>query len=205
MTINHHRTHFGPGSPWTTFQPMAPGTHKRPPDLLSSILPLTLRGILPFLHAPHTQGCRSGAYMVLYTIMHHFCSSMTAIRRPFKDPNHLALQELGWKFIQDYFKGHSQRLYIISISCQGIKYFNTPLTTQFVHEGSNQSTCMYLAQLGRCVFHCGNSVTPFKFQDGQICIDPIQTIQPVTHLPGSVFQLFTYTGHLSAPGDFFPS
>ncbi|MBW0560414.1 hypothetical protein O181_100129 [Austropuccinia psidii MF-1] len=25
-----------------------------------------------FLHAPHTQGCRSGAYIVLYTIMHHF-------------------------------------------------------------------------------------------------------------------------------------
>ncbi|MBW0460402.1 hypothetical protein O181_000117 [Austropuccinia psidii MF-1] len=50
-----------------------------------------------------------------------------------------------------------------------------------------------------------NSVTQSKFQDGQLCIDPIQTIQPVTHLPGSVFQLFTYTGYLSAPRDFFPS
>ncbi|MBW0511633.1 hypothetical protein O181_051348 [Austropuccinia psidii MF-1] len=50
-----------------------------------------------------------------------------------------------------------------------------------------------------------HSVTQFKFQDGQICIDPIQTIQLVTHLPGSVFQLLTYTGHLSAPGDFFPT
>ncbi|MBW0533339.1 hypothetical protein O181_073054 [Austropuccinia psidii MF-1] len=76
MAINHHRTHFGPGSPWTTFQPMAPGNHQRPPDQLSSILPLTLRGILPFLHAPHTQGCTRGASMVLYTIMHHFCSAI---------------------------------------------------------------------------------------------------------------------------------
>ncbi|MBW0461034.1 hypothetical protein O181_000749 [Austropuccinia psidii MF-1] len=48
---------------------MAFGNHQRPPDHLSSIFPLTLRGILPLLHAPHTQGCRSGAYMVLYAIM----------------------------------------------------------------------------------------------------------------------------------------
>ncbi|MBW0558159.1 hypothetical protein O181_097874 [Austropuccinia psidii MF-1] len=55
-------------------------------------------------------------------------------------------------FIQDYSKGHSKRLYIISISCQGIKYFNTPWTTQLVHTGVNQSTCMYLAQLGKFIF-----------------------------------------------------
>ncbi|MBW0588945.1 hypothetical protein O181_128660 [Austropuccinia psidii MF-1] len=108
-------------------------------------------------------------------------------------------------FIQDYSKGHSQSLYIISISCKGIKYSNTPWTTQLVHTGVNQSTCMYLAQLGQFIFHCGNSVTHFRIQDGKICIDLIQTIQPVNHLPGSVLQLFTYTGHLSAPGDFFPS
>ncbi|MBW0490365.1 hypothetical protein O181_030080 [Austropuccinia psidii MF-1] len=108
-------------------------------------------------------------------------------------------------FIQDYSKGHSERLYIITISCQGIKYLNPPWTTQLVHTGVNQSTSMYLAQLGQFIFHCGNSATQFKFQDGQICIDQIQTIQLVTHLPGSVFQLFTYTGHLSAPGSLFPS
>ncbi|MBW0558889.1 hypothetical protein O181_098604 [Austropuccinia psidii MF-1] len=129
---------------------------------------------------------------------------MAAIRRPFKDPNHLALQQLGWQFIQDYSKGHSQRLYILSISCQGIKYFNTPWTTQLVHTGGNQSPCMYFPQLGQFIFHYGDSVTQLKFEDGQIFIDPIQTIQPVTHLPGSVFQPFTYTGHLSAPGDFSP-
>ncbi|MBW0548467.1 hypothetical protein O181_088182 [Austropuccinia psidii MF-1] len=52
-------------------------------------------------------------------------------------------------FIQDYSKAHSQRLYIILISCQGIKYFNTPWTTQLVHTDINQSTCIYLTQLGQ--------------------------------------------------------
>ncbi|MBW0573599.1 hypothetical protein O181_113314 [Austropuccinia psidii MF-1] len=60
------RTQFWP------ITPMASGNHQRPPDQLSSSFLLTLRGILPFLHASHTQGCRSGAYMVLYTIMHLF-------------------------------------------------------------------------------------------------------------------------------------
>ncbi|MBW0552664.1 hypothetical protein O181_092379 [Austropuccinia psidii MF-1] len=107
--------------------------------------------------------------------------------------------------IHNYSKGHSQRLYILPISFQGIKYFNTPWTAQLVHTGVNHSTCMYLAQLGQFIFHCGNSITPFKFQDGQIFIDPIQTIQLGTHLPVSVFPLLTYTGHLSEPGSFFPS
>ncbi|MBW0547327.1 hypothetical protein O181_087042 [Austropuccinia psidii MF-1] len=53
--------------------------------------------------------------------------------------------------------------------------------------------------------HCSNSVPQFSFQDGQSCIGPNQAIQLVTHLPGSALQRFTYTGHLSSPGDFFPS
>ncbi|MBW0559563.1 hypothetical protein O181_099278 [Austropuccinia psidii MF-1] len=65
---------------------------------------------------------------------------MAAIRRPLKDPNHLALQELGWHFHLELFRGHSQRLCSISISFQGIKYLNTPWTTQLVHTGVNQST-----------------------------------------------------------------
>ncbi|MBW0593893.1 hypothetical protein O181_133608 [Austropuccinia psidii MF-1] len=35
-----------------------------------------LREILSFLNALRTRGYRSGAYMVLYTIMHHFCSEI---------------------------------------------------------------------------------------------------------------------------------
>ncbi|MBW0555593.1 hypothetical protein O181_095308 [Austropuccinia psidii MF-1] len=33
------------------------------------------------------------------------CQSMPAIRRPFKDPNHLALPELGWQFHSGLFQG----------------------------------------------------------------------------------------------------
>ncbi|MBW0466946.1 hypothetical protein O181_006661 [Austropuccinia psidii MF-1] len=34
---------------------------------------------------------------------------------------------------------------------------------------------MALALLGQFIFHCGNSITQFNSQDGQICIDPKQT------------------------------
>ncbi|MBW0501842.1 hypothetical protein O181_041557 [Austropuccinia psidii MF-1] len=35
-------------------------------------------------------------------------NSLAATRRPFKDPNHLALQHLGWGFLKDYSNGNSQ-------------------------------------------------------------------------------------------------
>ncbi|MBW0470480.1 hypothetical protein O181_010195 [Austropuccinia psidii MF-1] len=63
-----------------------------------------------------------------------------------------------------------KRYYINAISFQGIKYLNTPWTTQFIRTGLIQSTCMALAQLGHFIFHCVNSITQFKFQDGQSCI-----------------------------------
>ncbi|MBW0499665.1 hypothetical protein O181_039380 [Austropuccinia psidii MF-1] len=169
---------------------MASGNHQRPPHQISSSFLLTLRGILPFLHAPRTQGCRSGAYMVLCTIMHHHklngdifmtqfhlskssSQNQTPISKedfsthwsgnPWRQSEDHSRIPITWpcrtwvgNFIQDYFKGHAQRLYILSISFQGIKYFNNPWTTQLVHTGVNQSTCMYLAQLGQFIFPCGN-------------------------------------------------
>ncbi|MBW0507733.1 hypothetical protein O181_047448 [Austropuccinia psidii MF-1] len=82
---------------------------------------------------------------------------------------------------------------------------NTPWTTQLIHTGSNQSTCRSLAQLGQFILHCGDSITQFNFQDGQNCIGPIQTIQPDDSPSRISSQFFTYTAHLSSPGDFFPS
>ncbi|MBW0562520.1 hypothetical protein O181_102235 [Austropuccinia psidii MF-1] len=128
-----------------------------------------------------------------------------AIRRPFKHPNHLALQELGWQSHSGLFQGYSQRLYSLSISFQGLKDFNTPWTTQLVHTGVNQSTCMSLAQLGQFNLSLWEFNHTVQSQDSPDFIGPIWKIQPLIHLPGSVFQFFTYTGHLSAPGDFFPS
>ncbi|MBW0552822.1 hypothetical protein O181_092537 [Austropuccinia psidii MF-1] len=43
----------------------------------------------------------------------------------------------------------SQGYYIISISCQGSKYFSIPWTIQLVHTGNTQVCCMALAQLGQ--------------------------------------------------------
>ncbi|MBW0543557.1 hypothetical protein O181_083272 [Austropuccinia psidii MF-1] len=71
-----------------------------------------------------------------------------------------------------------KRYYINAISCQGIKYFNTPWTTQFIRTGLIQSTCMALAQLGHFIFHFVNSITQFKFQDGQNCISQFK---PYSH------------------------
>ncbi|MBW0525371.1 hypothetical protein O181_065086 [Austropuccinia psidii MF-1] len=92
------------------------------------------------------------------SLTHSVWQSMAAIRRPFKDPNHLALQELGWKFHSGLSQGHSQRLYSLSISCQGIKYFNTPWTTQLVHTGFNKSTCMSLAQFNLPLWEFNHTV-----------------------------------------------
>ncbi|MBW0586730.1 hypothetical protein O181_126445 [Austropuccinia psidii MF-1] len=206
------RTHFGQGSPWNTFQPMASGNHQRPPDQLSNPSP-QLKGDFPILHASRTQGCRSAAYMVPKSNAHFegdlFSSSvwqsMAAIRRPFKDPNHLALQELGWQLSQDYLKGPSQRLFIIQ---SVVKAESTSILLGQLNwsiQAEINYTCMSLTQSGQFKFHCGNSITEFNSQDVQNCIGPIQTIQLVTHLPASAPQLFTYTGHLSSPGDFFPS
>ncbi|MBW0487087.1 hypothetical protein O181_026802 [Austropuccinia psidii MF-1] len=131
--------------------------------------------------------------------------SMAAIRRLFKDTNHLALQGLGWQLLQDYSKGHSQRLFIIQ---SAVKAASTSILFGKLNwsiQASINSTCMSLAKTGQFIFYCGNSITQFNPQGGQNFIGPIQTIQPVTHLPGSAPQRFTYTGHLSSPGDFFPS
>ncbi|MBW0481503.1 hypothetical protein O181_021218 [Austropuccinia psidii MF-1] len=130
---------------------------------------------------------------------------MAAIRGIFKDPNHLAMQELGWQLFQDYTKGHSQRLSIIQ---SVVKAASTSILLGQLNwsiQAAIHYTCMSLAQSGQFIFHYGNSITQFNSQDFQNCIDPIQTIQPVTHLPGSAPRLFTYTGHLSSPRDLFLS
>ncbi|MBW0479171.1 hypothetical protein O181_018886 [Austropuccinia psidii MF-1] len=43
-------------------------------------------------------------------LSHSVFQSLVATRRPFGDPNHLALQELGCTFFQDYSKGNFKRL-----------------------------------------------------------------------------------------------
>ncbi|MBW0461436.1 hypothetical protein O181_001151 [Austropuccinia psidii MF-1] len=82
-------------------------------------------------------------------------------------------------------EGQFQEVVIIQISRQGIKDSSTFWTTQLVHTGGIQTTCMELAHLGKLKFHCGNSRPTAHFQDGQIFINPIQLGNPPP--PGLVF------------------
>ncbi|MBW0505946.1 hypothetical protein O181_045661 [Austropuccinia psidii MF-1] len=69
MAIKTLRIHFDQGPPWTTFQPMASGNHQRPPDQLSSILPLNPRGILPI--PPCIPYSRLQEWCI-YSIIYHY-------------------------------------------------------------------------------------------------------------------------------------
>ncbi|MBW0516341.1 hypothetical protein O181_056056 [Austropuccinia psidii MF-1] len=155
------------------------------------------------------QGPKSKAHFERGFFNSSVWQSMAAIQTPFKDPNHLALQELGQQFHSGLFQGNSQRLYSLSISFQGSKYFNTAWTTQLVHTGDNSINLYVLGPIrpiksSTVGIQSHSSISRWTEMYWPI-FGPIQTIQPVIHLPGSVFQFFTYTGHLSAPGDFFPS
>ncbi|MBW0588760.1 hypothetical protein O181_128475 [Austropuccinia psidii MF-1] len=68
---------FGHGPPWTNSSAVASGNHQRPPDHLSPSFPSTPGGF--FLSSiPSVLKVAAMVpiwyYMVLYTIMHHFCS-----------------------------------------------------------------------------------------------------------------------------------
>ncbi|MBW0530737.1 hypothetical protein O181_070452 [Austropuccinia psidii MF-1] len=104
-------------------------------------------------------------------------NSLAATRRPFKDPNHLALQRLGCHFLIRPILRAILRGYQYFQSLSRHQVFSIPWTTQLVHTGSNKASCMALAQLGQFIFHCGNPVTQFNSQDGQNCIGQIQKIQ----------------------------
>ncbi|MBW0531301.1 hypothetical protein O181_071016 [Austropuccinia psidii MF-1] len=103
---------------------------------------------------------------------------LAATRRPFEDPNHLALQELGCHFLSGLSKGAMLIGYQSFQSFSRHQVLSIPWTTKLVHTGSNQASCMALTQSVQFIFHCGNSVTQFNSQDGWNCIGPIQTIQP---------------------------
>ncbi|MBW0562841.1 hypothetical protein O181_102556 [Austropuccinia psidii MF-1] len=69
---------------------------------------------------------------------------------------------VGLSILQELFQRPFSEVIHHSISFQGRKYFNTSWTTQLVYTGSNQASCMSLAQLGQFIFHCGNPVTQFQ-------------------------------------------
>ncbi|MBW0508208.1 hypothetical protein O181_047923 [Austropuccinia psidii MF-1] len=73
---------------------------------------------------------------------------LAATRRPFKDPNHPALQRLGCQLLIRTIKRAILRGYQYSPSLSRHQVFSIPWTTQLVHTGSNQASCMALTQSG---------------------------------------------------------
>ncbi|MBW0545442.1 hypothetical protein O181_085157 [Austropuccinia psidii MF-1] len=133
-------------------------------------------------------------------------NSLAATRRPFEDPNHLALQSLGCHLLIRTIIRAILRGYQSFQSLSRHQILIIPWTTQLVHTGSNQEACMALAQLGQFIFHCGNPVTQFSIlKMARTVLTHFRQYSRMIHLPGSASQFFTYTGHLSSPGDFFPS
>ncbi|MBW0545226.1 hypothetical protein O181_084941 [Austropuccinia psidii MF-1] len=74
--------------------------------------------------------------------------SLAATRRPFEDPNHLALQRLGCHLLIRTIMRAILRGYQFFQSFSRNQVFSIPWTTQLVHTGSDQASCMALAQLG---------------------------------------------------------
>ncbi|MBW0553458.1 hypothetical protein O181_093173 [Austropuccinia psidii MF-1] len=87
-------------------------------------------------------------------------NSLAASRRPFEDPNHPALQRLGCPLLIRTIMRAILRGYQSFQSLSRHQVFRIPWTTQLVHTGSNQTSCM---ALGQFIFHCGNQVTQFQF------------------------------------------
>ncbi|MBW0513595.1 hypothetical protein O181_053310 [Austropuccinia psidii MF-1] len=90
-------------------------------------------------------------------------NSLVATRRPFKDPNHLALQRLGCHLPVRNIRREILRGYQYFQLFPRHQVFSIPWKTQLVHTGSNQASCMASAQLGQFIFHCGNPVTQLQF------------------------------------------
>ncbi|MBW0500789.1 hypothetical protein O181_040504 [Austropuccinia psidii MF-1] len=133
------------------------------------------------------------------------CNSLAATRRPFEDPNHLALQRLGCHFLI------STNLRAI---LRGYQYFQS-LSRHQVFSIPWKPNWSIQEVIKHPVWPWPNSANSYStvvIQSHRSILKMVRTIlaqfqqySRMIHLPGSAFQLFTYTGHLSSPGVFFPS
>ncbi|MBW0543266.1 hypothetical protein O181_082981 [Austropuccinia psidii MF-1] len=174
----------------TINQSMASGNHRRPPDQLKARIPSSSGEDFPFLNSLRTQG--PGVVHIWYniplcTIFPQQSSGDTfrtqlfwkfpgGYQKTLQGPQPPGPADVGLSFShQDHSKGNSQSLSIFSIIVKASSIQHS-WTSQLVHTGSNQASCMALAQSGQFIFHCGNPVTQINSQDGQNFIGPIQTI-----------------------------
>ncbi|MBW0491342.1 hypothetical protein O181_031057 [Austropuccinia psidii MF-1] len=105
-------------------------------------------------------------------------NSLAATRRPFKDPNHLALQRLDCDLLSRTIMSAILRVYQSFQSFSRHQVLSIPCTTHLVHTGSNQASWMAWPNWANSYPAVGIQSQSFNSQDGQSFIDPIQTIQP---------------------------
>ncbi|MBW0551182.1 hypothetical protein O181_090897 [Austropuccinia psidii MF-1] len=130
---------------------------------------------------------------------------MAAIRRLFKDPNHLYLQELGWHNSFRIIQGQFSRgitLFQSVVKVSSIQYsLDNPINPYRPH-----SINLYgLGPIGPfhiTLWEFHHTVQSFKMARTVLPNRDNTAIDPPSRINLSVF---TYTGYLSSPGDFFPS
>ncbi|MBW0506390.1 hypothetical protein O181_046105 [Austropuccinia psidii MF-1] len=184
VPINPIGPNFGHGPPWINSSAMASGNHQRPSDQLSPSFPSTLGDFFPLSFVPSVLKVAGMDPIPPF-------QSRSQIPTPILKEDYPAHQsDKSWGQSEDssripttcicrswvgtihsgLLKGNSQEVLHYFNQLSRHQIFNTPWTTQFICTGLIQSTCMVLAQLGHFIFHCVNSITQFKFQDGQNCI-----------------------------------
>ncbi|MBW0468495.1 hypothetical protein O181_008210 [Austropuccinia psidii MF-1] len=198
------RTHFGQGSPWTTFQPMASGNHQEPQDKLRNPSP-QLKGDFPIPPSMPTKLHDSKSRSQSPVPILKEDSPAHQSGNPWRLSEDYSRTPTAWPFrswVGNYFR------IIPRAILRGYLPFNQFSWQKVIQYSLDNSIGPYRQQsiIPVCPWpNWANSITQFNSQDGQNCIGPIHKIQLVTHLPGSAPQPFAYTCHLSSPGDFFPS
>ena len=107
------------------------------------------------------------------------------------------------QFIQDYSKINSQEVLQIQsvVKTSSIQYsLDNP-----IHPYRPYSINLYgLGPIGPLLIPLWEFHHTVQFSRWPELYFPIRTIQSLIHLPGSTFQLFTYTGHLFSTWGLFP-
>ncbi|MBW0591783.1 hypothetical protein O181_131498 [Austropuccinia psidii MF-1] len=144
------------GPPWTNISAMASGNHQRPPDQLiqsspqlmgnsfHSFIPsvLEVSGLVHiWYYIPLCTILLSNPIVTFSGPISIFPYQGPKIQRPFQRRIIQLISLTSYGSNQKTLQG-SQQPVSAGVGFQGIKYFNTPWTTQFIRTGLIQSTCM---------------------------------------------------------------
>ncbi|MBW0502741.1 hypothetical protein O181_042456 [Austropuccinia psidii MF-1] len=199
LAINPIGPNFGHGPPWTNSSAMASGNHKTPPDKLSPSFPST-PGVSSFPSYHLYSRLQAWRINQLINLISYGGNQKTLQG---SQPPVSAVVSLA-QFIEDYSREILKRYYIISISCQGIKYsillgqLNSSIQASFNQPVWSWPNWAIPYSTVGIPSHSSN----FKMARAVFPNLDNTVIDPPSRINLSVF---TYTGYLSSPGDFFPS